>query len=68
MTPLEEAIITCKYASNLGLTALNEHFNLWIDPEFNAMHPLSGDEQDYVDALIEIKNKLGTEQCLLKQS
>lgn len=68
MTSMEEAITTCKYALSLGLTALNEHFDLWIDPVFNAMHPLSGDEPQYVEALIEIKSKLGTEECLLKQS
>lgn len=33
MSPKEEAIITCQYASNLGLTALKEHFSLWLEYE-----------------------------------
>lgn len=61
MTHIEEAVTTCKYALNLGLTALNEHFALWLDePADNA------DEQAYVDALTEVKAKLGTSECLLK--
>jgi hypothetical protein len=66
MTPMEEAIITCKYALSLGLTALNEHIDMWMDDEVNASGILSYDEVQYIKALTEIKQKLGTEQCLLK--
>lgn len=66
MTPMEEAVATCKYALTLGLTALNEHFDIWLDVEFNKSVGLNGDEPEYIIALGEIKSKLGTEQCLLK--
>jgi hypothetical protein len=66
MTPMEEAIITCKYALNLGLTALNEHFNIWLDEAVNASGVLTQDEVAYIAALSDIKRKLGTNQCLLK--
>lgn len=63
MNHMEEAIITCKYAQNLGYTALKEHIDIWVevdDPN------ITEDEALYIEALIEIKSKLGTEQCLLK--
>lgn len=65
MTPMEEAIITCRYASNLGFTALKEHIDIWVEDD---SADFTEDELMYIEALIEIKSKLGTEQCLLKQS
>lgn len=66
MTPMEEARITCRYAMNLGHTALHEHFDMWLDAEYNASVTLTGDEPEYIEALAEIKSKLGTDKCLLK--
>jgi hypothetical protein len=66
MTQMEEAILTCKYALDLGLTALNEHFDIWLDEAVNASGTLSQDEVAYIAALTEIKRKLGTDQCLIK--
>lgn len=65
MSPKEEAIVTCQYACNLGLTALKEHFSLWLEDD---SADFTEDELLYIEALIEIKSKLGTEQCLLRQS
>lgn len=66
MTEMEEAILTCKYALNLGLTALNEHFDIWLNEAVNTSFKLTQDEVAYIAALGEIKRKLGTDQCLLK--
>lgn len=63
MTPIEEAIAVCKYAKSLGETALKEHFDIWI--EFDDPNAKE-DELLYIEALIEVKSKLGTDQCLLK--
>lgn len=62
MTHIEEAVATCKYALSFGLTALNEHFDIWLDG-IPADNP---DERAYQDALTEVKTKLGTSECLLK--
>lgn len=64
MTHLEEAVATCKYAQSLGETALKEHFDIWLefeDPD------TTEDELLYIEALIEVKSKLGTEECLLSK-
>ena len=66
MNVREEAIRDCKYAASLNMTGdfgLHYHIANWLDEEFP---PLDDDEQEYQDAIREIKSKLGTEECLLK--
>lgn len=57
-----EAITDCKYALSLGKTALYEHFSFWM-PEHNLD---SETDIQYRNTLFEIRNKMGTEECLLK--
>lgn len=59
----EMAVADCKYAKSLGDLALIEHFKHWLD--INAICEYLEDIQ-YQAAIREIKNKLGTEECLLK--
>lgn len=63
MTPREEAISDCKYALSLGMTAYLQHLQHWIDSPPIDYHKY---EQEYLEALINISLKLGTEECLLK--
>lgn len=60
----ELAISDCKYALSLGRTAYTQHIDIWcnfdepmVDMDF---------DHEYLTALIEIKSKEGTEECLLK--
>lgn len=60
-----EALEDCKYAFTLDagsgtFTALNEHFEKWFDP--TGMGDL---DYAYHSVIMEIKNKFGTDQCLL---
>lgn len=65
MTPREEAIADCKYANNLGYIALQEHINQWL-----GFPPSMDMEEDYAYwiAMVEIKQKYNTEECLLKEA
>lgn len=63
MTPArEEAIADCKYAKSLGETALKEHIHIW-----EVHYTAEGDDHKYRTAILEIKKKLGTPQCLLEE-
>lgn len=59
----ELAISDCKYALSLGRTAFNQHINIWCNFE-SPMVDMDFDKE-YLTALIEIKTKEGTEECLL---
>jgi hypothetical protein len=67
MNEHDEAVADCKYASLLGEVALNQHLERWsdmgVDPD--KVYREEG-EYEYHLAIVEIKEKLGTEQCLLK--
>lgn len=65
------AISDCKYAKSLGSTALMQHIAIWdiiLDPSI----PTGYTEEEYLfdsqyqNVIIEIKNKLGTPECLLE--
>ncbi len=67
MTPREEAIADCKYGYELGkhdgkFTALHFHIGLWYGhrPQDDA------DDREYRATINEIKQKLFTDECLLK--
>lgn len=61
------AIADCKYGLSLGEVALNEHIKHWTGVAAKANKAcFDKDEYQYFVAMNEIKNKLGTEQCLLK--
>lgn len=62
MTPREEAIADCKYAISLGETAYKQHYLSWR----GATLPLGTPDADYAQAIMEINDKLNTEDCLLK--
>lgn len=59
----EMAVADCKYGLSLGMVALQEHFNHWLDND-NPCEYL--EDIQYQAAIREIKNKLGTEECLIK--
>jgi hypothetical protein len=61
MTDRDAAIADAKWAWFLGETALKQHLHNWCDPTGLG-------DYDYVYHLtsIEIRNKLGTDECLLK--
>lgn len=61
MTEREQAILDCKYAKSIGQSMLNFHIGMWL---LDATVP-DDDEKEYQLAIIEIKSKLGTEECLL---
>lgn len=57
------AISDCKYALSLGRTAFNQHINIWCN--FTSPMVDMDFDKEYLTALIEIKSKEGTEECLL---
>lgn len=65
MTHIEEAIATCKYALSLSLTALHEHFAIWLDDT----NPVDNDdERAYCVALAEVRSKFNTDKCYLGEN
>lgn len=63
MTPREEAIADMRYARSCGTTAYWEHLAQWM-PE----HPLDSEhDKEYRKTLFEIRDKLYTDECLLKE-
>lgn len=62
-TTREEAIADCKYAKSLGTVALNEHFNHWFG--FPPSMEMKAD-YEYWCVLGEIREKLDTDECLLR--
>ena len=62
MTPREQAISDMKYAKSLGETALNQHYMHWR----GATVPYSSDVAEYAQVVMEIYNKLYTDECLLE--
>lgn len=68
MTPREEAIADCKYARSLGEIALSQHIDMWTGLRAQASKvELNRDEYSYFVAMNELKRKLNTEECLLKE-
>lgn len=59
----ELAISDCKYALSLGRIAFNQHINIWCN--FTSPMVDMDFDKEYLTALIEIKSKEGTEECLL---
>ena len=62
MTPREEAIADMRYAKGLGETALKQHYLIWR----GATLPVGSEDAEYAAAVMEIYDKLDTEDCLLK--
>lgn len=63
----DQAIADCKYGLSLGEVALMEHINQWTGVAAKANKAcFDKEEYQYFVAMNEIKNKLETEQCLLK--
>lgn len=62
MSPREEAIADMKYAKSLGMTALKQHYMIWR----GATVPYPSDVAEYAGVIMEIYDKLDTEECLLK--
>ena len=60
--PREEAIRDCKYAANLGVHALNEHFSHWLTGSTK-----NASDAEYQKTIREIAVKLDTHVCLLKE-
>lgn len=58
----EEAVADCKYAKSLGDTALKQHYIIWR----GATVPYPSDIAEYAATVIEIYEKLETDECLLK--
>lgn len=58
----DEAISDCKYAKSLGVFALTQHFCIWAG--YRSLDNAS--DHEYREAINEIKEKLGSEECLLK--
>ncbi len=63
MTPREEAISDMKYAKSLGMTALNQHYLIWRGA--TVLHPSA--DAEYAQAVMEVYDKLDTDECLLKE-
>lgn len=63
MTDLEEAIGNCKYARSLGEVALQQHLESWA----SAVMAFDDEDYNYYLSVMEIKQKLDTEECLLKE-
>lgn len=61
MTDRQDAIDDAKWAANLSEVALKQHLHNWCDP-------IGIGDYDYIYHLtsIEIRDKLNTNQCLLK--
>jgi len=62
MTPREEAISDCKYGLSLGTHALEQHIEIWAG--YRQLDNSS--DSEYREAINEIKEKLGSSECLLK--
>lgn len=62
MTPREQAIDDMKYAKSCGATALKQHYMIWR----GATLPYPSDDAEYAQAVMEVYDKLDTEECLLK--
>lgn len=62
-TPEEQAIADCKYARDCGMTALKQHWLNWRGATVVA----GSDDSKYARTVMEIWDKLGTEECLLKE-
>lgn len=58
----DQAIADCKYGLSLGSTCLNAHISIWTEIDVE----LDDEELQYREAIIEISEKLGGEECLLK--
>jgi hypothetical protein len=63
MNQREQAILDCKYAASLSVTTLMMHIGIWT---LDVLRPTDYDDIVYQQTIIEIKSKLGTDQCLLK--
>ncbi|UAV89729.1 hypothetical protein [Pseudomonas phage COT4] len=63
MTPREEAIADMRYAKSLGETALKQHYLIWR----GATVPYPSDDAEYAGVVMEVYDKLDTEECLLKE-
>ncbi|AMR57376.1 hypothetical protein vB_PsyM_KIL4_0134 [Pseudomonas phage vB_PsyM_KIL4] len=61
-THRDDAIADMRYAKGLGETALKQHYLIWR----GATLPLGSEEAEYALAVMEIYEKLDTEDCLLK--
>lgn len=65
----DEAIADCKYAASLGEFALEQHIESWTAP--GGWEPACPEkvwrdgEYPYHLAIMEIKSKLGTDECLI---
>lgn len=57
----DEAIADMRYAKSLGETALKQHYMIWR----GATVPFPSDVADYAATVMEIYEKLGSEECLL---
>lgn len=59
----QDAVMDCRYALSLSQTALHQHLNTWLE----SLDEMSEDDKEYCLTLAEIKAKLGTNKCLLKE-
>lgn len=62
MNQREQAILDCKYATSLSVTTLMAHIGIWT---LDSIPTTDYDDIVYQQTIIEIKSKLGTDQCLL---
>lgn len=62
-TQKDYAIADMRYAKGLGETALKQHYMIWR----GATLPYPSDDAEYQAAVMEIYDKLNTEECLLKE-
>ena len=58
----EEAIADMRYAKSLGETALKQHYLIWRGRTV----PYPSDAAEYASTVMEIYEKLETDECLLK--
>lgn len=57
----DEAIADCKYAKSLGVFALTQHLCMWAG--YRSLDNAS--DHEYREAINEIKEKFGSDECLL---
>lgn len=57
----DEAIADMRYAKSLGETALKQHYMIWR----GATVPFPSDVAEYAATVMEVYEKLGSEECLL---
>lgn len=62
MSPREEAIADMRYAKSLGMTALKQHYMIWR----GATVPYPSDVAEYASVVMEVYDKLDTDECLLE--